>query len=128
MQSPHTHTHRIGKHTKTERHNIKIVYSIFFSTKYDFCIQIGPPPPSLTGFGSPLPPSSWIRQRLDYRFIIYGASRKSYLKILEPLQNAALLLYLCAFQTSPIPSFQVEAGELHMDIRMKKLIKTLLLL
>ncbi|XP_055862095.1 uncharacterized protein LOC129922043 [Biomphalaria glabrata] len=64
---------------------------------------------------------SLIRSKLDYGSIIYGAARKSYLKILEPIQNAALRLCLGAFRTSPIPSLHVEAGELPMDIRMKKL-------
>ena len=64
---------------------------------------------------------SLIRSKLDYGSTIYGAARKTYLKILEPVQNAALRLCLGAFRTSPIPSLHVEAGELPMDLRRKKL-------
>jgi ribonuclease HI len=64
---------------------------------------------------------SLIRSKLDYGSFLYGAARKSYLKILEPVQNAALRLCLGAFRTSPISSLHVEAGEIPMDLRRKRL-------
>ena len=64
---------------------------------------------------------SLIQSTLDYGSTIYGAARKSYLKILEPVQNAALRLCLGAFRTSSIPSLHVELGELPMDLRRKSL-------
>ena len=54
---------------------------------------------------------SLIRSRLDYGSIVYGSARKSYLQMLDPVQNQALRLCLGAFRTSPAKSLQVEAEE-----------------
>jgi hypothetical protein len=44
---------------------------------------------------------SHIRSKLDYGCIAYGSARKSYLQMLEPIQNQALRICLGAFRTSP---------------------------
>jgi len=64
---------------------------------------------------------SLIRSKLDYGTIIYGSARKSYLRILDPVQNQALRLCLGAFRTSPVSSFHVEANEMPLDIRRRLL-------
>ena len=64
---------------------------------------------------------SLIRSKLDYGAVIYGSARKSYLQILEPIQNQALRLCLGAFRTSPVTSLHVEANEMPLDLRRRKL-------
>ena len=59
---------------------------------------------------------SLIRSKLDYGCIVYGSSRKSYLQMLDPIQNQALHLCLGAFRTSPASSLLVEANEMPLDI------------
>ena len=41
-----------------------------------------------------------IQCKLDYGSVVYGFARKSYLQMLEPIQNYALRLCLGAFRTS----------------------------
>ena len=48
---------------------------------------------------------------LDYGCIVYGSTRSSYLKMLDPIQNHGLRLCLGAFRTSPADSLAVEADE-----------------
>jgi len=43
---------------------------------------------------------SLIRSKLDYDCVVYGSARKSYLQMLDPIQNHALRLCLGAFRTS----------------------------
>ena len=64
---------------------------------------------------------SLIRSKLDYGCIMYGSARSSYLKMLDPIQNQALRLCLGAFRTSPSTSLHVEANELPLEKRRKKL-------
>ena len=64
---------------------------------------------------------SLVRSKLDYGSFIYASARPSYLKKLNVVQNQALRVCLGAFRTSPIPSLHVEAGELPMNMRCKKL-------
>ncbi|MEN8173077.1 MAG: reverse transcriptase domain-containing protein [Chloroflexota bacterium] len=64
---------------------------------------------------------SLIRSKLDYGSIVYGSARKSYLRMLDPIQNQALRLSLGAFRTSPIDSLYVEADEPPLQLRRKKL-------
>src|SRR3989442_14110663 len=45
-----------------------------------------------------------IRSKLDYGSIVYGSARKSYLQMLDPIQNLSLRLCLGAFRTSPVES------------------------
>jgi ribonuclease HI len=52
-----------------------------------------------------------IRSKLDYGAVVYGAARKSYTSMLDPIQNQALRICLGAFRTSPVESLQVEANE-----------------
>jgi len=54
---------------------------------------------------------SLIRSKLDYGRIVYGSTRNSYLKMLEPIQNHALRLCLGAFRTCPASSLCAEANE-----------------
>ena len=44
---------------------------------------------------------SLIRSKLDYGCVVYGSARRSYLRMLDPIQNHALRLCLGAFRTSP---------------------------
>src|SRR5213082_1726121 len=62
-----------------------------------------------------------IRSKLDYGSIIYGAARKSYICMLDPVQNQALRLCLGAFKTSPIESLQIEANEPSLALRRTRL-------
>ena len=64
---------------------------------------------------------SLVRSKLDYGCVVYGSARKSYLRILEPIQNQGLRLCLGAFRTSPIDSLHVQAGEVPLHIRREKL-------
>jgi len=64
---------------------------------------------------------SLIRSKLDYGSIVYGAARKSYLQMLEPVQNQALRICLGAFRTTPIESLHIEANEPPMHIRRRRL-------
>ena len=64
---------------------------------------------------------SLIRSKLDYGAVVYGSARKSYLCMLEPVQNQALRLCLGAFRTSPATSLHVEANEMPLDLRRRKL-------
>ena len=62
-----------------------------------------------------------IRSKLDYGSIIYGAARKSYICMLDPVQNQALRLCLGAFRTSPVESLQTEANEPSLALRRNRL-------
>jgi len=64
---------------------------------------------------------SLIRSKLDYGCVVYGSARKSYLQMLDPIQNQALHLCLGAFRTSPASSLLVEANEMPLDIRRRRL-------
>jgi ribonuclease HI len=64
---------------------------------------------------------SLIRSRLDYGSIVYGAARKSYISMLDPIQNQALRLCLGAFRTSPVDSLQIEANEPSLAMRRTRL-------
>lgn len=64
---------------------------------------------------------SLIRSKLDYGCVVYGSTRKSYLKKLETIQIQALRICLGAFRTSPISSIHAEAGELPLKLRREKL-------
>ena len=64
---------------------------------------------------------SLIRSKLDYACQIYGSARKSYLKMLNPIQNQGLRLALGAYRTSPETSLHAEANELPLELRRKKL-------
>jgi hypothetical protein len=62
-----------------------------------------------------------IRSKLDYGSIVYGSARKSYIQMLDPVQNQALRTCLGAFRTSPVESLQVEANEPPLSLRRQKL-------
>ena len=62
-----------------------------------------------------------VRPILDYGSIIYGSAPKSYLKMLEPIQNQALRLCLGAFRTTNAHSLHVEANEPPLEIRRQTL-------
>ena len=64
---------------------------------------------------------SLIRSKLDYACQVYGSARKSYIKMLNPIQNQGLRLALGAYRTSPETSLHAEANELPLDLRRKKL-------
>jgi len=54
---------------------------------------------------------SLVRSKLDYGSVVYGSTRESYLRILDPIQNHALRLCLGAFRTLPASSICVQANE-----------------
>ena len=62
-----------------------------------------------------------VRSKLDYGSIVYGSARKSYVQMLDPIQNQALRLCLGAFRTTPVESLQVEANEPSLAVRRNKL-------
>jgi len=62
-----------------------------------------------------------IRSKLDYGCIVYGSTRPSYLKMLDPIHNSALRLCLGAFRTSPASSMSVMANEPPLQLRRQKL-------
>ena len=63
----------------------------------------------------------FIRSKLDYGCIVYGSARKSYVQMLDPIQNQALRLCLGAFRTTPVESLQIEANEPPLSLRRNKL-------
>ena len=60
---------------------------------------------------------SLIRSKLEYGAVMYGSARKSYLRMLEPIQSQALRTCLGAFWTSPVTSLHVEANEMPLESR-----------
>ena len=60
---------------------------------------------------------SLIRSQLDYNNFIYQSTRKSYVKILDPIYHRGLRLVLGAFRTSPAESLYAEANEAPENIR-----------
>ena len=58
-----------------------------------------------------------IRSKLDYGSVVYSSARKSYLQMLDPVQNHALHFCLGAFRTSPVSSLHVEANEMPLGLR-----------
>src|SRR4030088_2841256 len=64
---------------------------------------------------------SLIRSKLDYACIVYGSARRSYLSMLDPVQNQALRLCLGAFRNLPVDSLQVEANEIPLGHRRDRL-------
>ena len=52
---------------------------------------------------------------------MHGSARKSYVQMLDPIQNQALRLCLGAFRTTPVESLQVEANEPPLSTRRNKL-------
>ena len=64
---------------------------------------------------------SLIRSKLDYGCVVYGSARRSYLQMLDPIQNHALRLCLGAYRTSPASSLSVLANEPPLYLRCKKL-------
>ncbi len=64
---------------------------------------------------------SLVRSKLDYGCIVYGSARDSYLQSVDRVQNAALRVCLGAFRTTPISSLHVEANELSLTLRRRKL-------
>jgi len=63
-----------------------------------------------------------IRSKLDYASVVYGSARKSYLQMLEPIQNHALHLCLAAFRTYPVSSLNVEANEMPLELSREGLL------
>ena len=64
---------------------------------------------------------SLIRSKLDYACVVYGSARRSYLAMLDPVQNQALRQCLGAFRTSPVDSLHVEANEPPLGHRRNRL-------
>jgi len=64
---------------------------------------------------------SLIRSKLDYGCIVYGSARGSYLQMLDPIQNHAVLVCLGAYRTCPSSSLCVLANEPPLYIQRRKL-------
>ena len=64
---------------------------------------------------------SLVRSKLDYGCIIYGSSRKGYLKKLDTIHHQGLRLALGAFRTSPFQSLYSKAQQPSLDDIRKKL-------
>ena len=62
-----------------------------------------------------------VRSKLDYGCIVYGSTRASYLKSLDPIHHQGLRLCLGAFRTTPVYSLYAEAGEPSLTLRRLKL-------
>ena len=61
------------------------------------------------------------RSKLDYRGMVYGSTRMSYLQILDSVHNQHLMLCLAAFGTSPVESLYVDAHEPSLGAKPAKL-------
>ena len=66
-------------------------------------------------------PAILNENRSHYGSIVYGAARKSYICMLDPIQNHALRLCLGAFRTSPVESLQAQANEPSLASRRNRL-------
>jgi len=64
---------------------------------------------------------SLVRSKLDYGSVVYGSTRESYLRMVDPIQNHALRLCLGAFITSPASGMCVQANEPQFYIRRRML-------
>ena len=64
---------------------------------------------------------SLILSKLDYGCFIYGSAPKSYIKMLDPVQNEGLRLCLGAYKSSPIESLEVEANIPPLRLRREQL-------
>ena len=62
-----------------------------------------------------------VGTKLDYGCIIYGSAQKSYLQMLDPIQNQGIRLALDALRTSPVASLYVEADEPSLYSRREKI-------
>lgn len=70
---------------------------------------------------------SLIRSKLDYGCAIYGQTAKSYLRLLDPIQNEGLRIATGAFRSSPKESLEVEAGVLPLSLRREQCMCSLFL-
>ena len=64
---------------------------------------------------------SLIMSKLDYGSFIYGSAPKSYITMLDPIQNEGLRLCLGAFKSSPKESLEVEANIPPLKLRREQL-------
>ena len=60
-----------------------------------------------------------VRSKLDYGNIVYGSTRQSALRQLDPIHHQGLGIALGAFRTSPAQSLYVEAHEPSPASRIK---------
>ncbi len=67
-----------------------------------------------------------IRSVLDYGSIVYSSTTKTLMQELDRVQAKALRICCGAFRTTPIPSLQIEVGEMPLDLRAIKIIHVLL--
>ncbi|XP_076271402.1 uncharacterized protein LOC143203149 [Rhynchophorus ferrugineus] len=63
-----------------------------------------------------------IRSKLDYGSQCYITAPPSYVKKLDPIQNAAIRIILGAFRTSPVESLQCEADISSLESRRELLL------
>lgn len=61
--------------------------------------------------------NSLIRSQLDYGCFIYGSSRESVLKALDPIHHSGLRISTGAFRTSPVQSLYAETNQWSLNKR-----------
>ncbi len=62
-----------------------------------------------------------VRAAIDYGSMVYSSVSKSQLSKIEAIQTQALRICSGAIRSSPITAFQVEMGEMPLEIRRLKL-------
>ncbi|XP_067138961.1 uncharacterized protein [Centruroides vittatus] len=62
-----------------------------------------------------------VRSKLDYGCVVYGSTRESTLRMLDPIHHQALRLCTGAFRTSPVQSLYVDAHEPPLSLRREQL-------
>ncbi|XP_067121864.1 uncharacterized protein [Centruroides vittatus] len=62
-----------------------------------------------------------VRSKLDYGSVVYGSTRESTLRMLDPIHHQALRLCTGAFRTSPVQSLYVDAYEPPLSLRREQL-------
>ena len=67
-----------------------------------------------------------IRTTIDYGCIVYGTAAKTCLQQLDRIQYIALRICIGEFKSASVCALQVEAGEMPLDIRHKKIVISLL--
>lgn len=62
-----------------------------------------------------------VRSKLDYGCAIYGQTSRSYLHLLDPIQNEGLRIATGAFKSSPKVSLEVESNTMPLSLRRELL-------
>ena len=60
-----------------------------------------------------------ILSKLNYSAVVYASTAPHFLALLNPVQSQALRLASRAFRSSPVPSLEMEANVMPMDLRQE---------